>query len=60
MNKIFDIYFTTKHKGQGTGLGLYLTKTIVEKRFKGDITANTTKVGTKFIIRLPIIQTSNN
>lgn len=60
IHKIFDIYFTTKHKGQGTGLGLYLTKTIVEKRFKGSISADTTKVGTKFVIRLPIIQTFNN
>ena len=58
--KIFDMYFTTKHKGQGTGLGLYLTKTIVEKRFKGKISANTTKIGTRFVIKLPIIQTSNN
>ena len=58
--KIFDMYFTTKHKGQGTGLGLYLTKTIVEKKFKGDILADTTKVGTKITIKLPIIQTSNN
>ena len=58
--KIFDMYFTTKHKGQGTGLGLYLTKTIVEKKFKGEILADTTKVGTRFVIKLPIIQTSNN
>lgn len=58
--KIFDMYFTTKHKGQGTGLGLYLTKTIVEKKFKGDILADTTKVGTKITIKLPIIQISNN
>ncbi len=58
--KIFDMYFTTKHKGQGTGLGLYLTKTIVEKKFKGNILADTTKVGTRFVIKLPIIQTSKN
>lgn len=60
INKIFDMYFTTKHKGQGTGLGLYLTKNVIEKRFKGNILVENTKVGTRFIIKLPIIQTSNN
>ncbi len=54
------MYFTTKHKGQGTGLGLYLTKNVIEKRFKGNILVENTKVGTRFIIKLPIIQTSNN
>jgi signal transduction histidine kinase len=59
INKIFDMYFTTKHKSQGTGLGLYLTYIIVEKKFKGKISVNNTDRGSKFTIKLPIFQTIN-
>ncbi|MEO5358480.1 MAG: PAS domain S-box protein [Nitrospirae bacterium YQR-1] len=38
IGKIFDPYFTTKDKSCGTGLGLYVTKLLVEKSMKGTIT----------------------
>ena len=37
INKIFEPYFTTKHKYQGTGLGLYMTRKIIQNSMKGKI-----------------------
>ena len=38
--KIFDPYFTTKHQSHGTGIGLFMSKEIVQKHLKGDLTAS--------------------
>ncbi|QWR78477.1 hybrid sensor histidine kinase/response regulator [Candidatus Magnetomonas plexicatena] len=37
IHKIFDPYFTTKEKSQGTGLGLYIAKLIIERSMKGTL-----------------------
>jgi signal transduction histidine kinase len=37
INKVFEPYFTTKHKYQGTGLGLYMTQKILKISMKGTI-----------------------
>ena len=51
--KIFDPYFTTKHESLGTGIGLYMSKTIVLDHFKGSFEIMNEGEGAKFIITLP-------
>lgn len=55
IEKIFDPYFTTKHKKQGVGVSLYMCKEIVYKHHNGDINVTNTKNGAKFTIIIPII-----
>ncbi|OUR70649.1 hypothetical protein A9Q76_06745, partial [Arcobacter sp. 31_11_sub10_T18] len=62
LDKIFEPYFTTKHKAQGTGLGLYMTHQIISDSFKGNIQVSnetyeynsTTFKGAKLTIFLPL------
>jgi len=54
LEKIFDPYFTTKQDTKGTGLGLYMSKTIIEKHMKGEIKAENQENGAIFTITLPL------
>ena len=63
MSKVFEPYFTTKHKFQGTGLGLHMTYNLIKEGMKGRIkVSNHTYIynekeytGAQFIIILPYI-----
>ncbi len=49
-HKIFEPYFTTKNSG--TGLGLYMSKIIIEEHMKGKISVATNIFGTTFTIKV--------
>ncbi len=53
IDKVFDLYFTTKDASKGTGLGLYMTKTIIENNLNGHIHIKNSDYGLKTIISIP-------
>ncbi|MCI4624884.1 MAG: PAS domain-containing sensor histidine kinase [Candidatus Magnetoovum sp. WYHC-5] len=57
ISRIYEPYFTTKEQGKGTGLGLYMAKTIIEKNMAGKLSVINNKDGATFVIILP---TSDN
>ncbi|RXJ87193.1 ATP-binding protein [Arcobacter sp. CECT 8985] len=54
IEKIFEPYFTTKNDSDGTGIGLYMSKIIVEKNMKGKLKVENTINGARFEIVIPI------
>jgi PAS domain S-box-containing protein len=54
MESIFEMNFTTKEQSGGTGIGLYMSRNIIERNMGGNLAAANVEEGAQFCIRLPI------
>ena len=52
LDKIFDPYFTTKDPERGTGVGLFMSKAIIEKNMGGQLTVRNLEDGAEFRIEV--------
>jgi len=52
LDKVFDAYFTTKELGKGTGVGLFMSKMIVEKSMGGRLSVRNVEGGAEFRIEV--------
>jgi signal transduction histidine kinase len=59
IQKVFDPYFTTKFNAQGTGMGLYMSKIIVDKNMEGNLSVVNSDEGAVFTIRLKYVPDPN-
>jgi PAS domain S-box-containing protein len=58
LNHIFDPYFTTKEERRGTGIGLYMSKVIIENHMNGRLTVQNIDGGAEFKITIPVTTAS--
>jgi len=56
IERIFDPYFTTKGQDKGSGVGLYMSKIIIEEHFGGSLTAANVDGGAEFTISTSCIK----
>ncbi|WP_419782701.1 PAS domain S-box protein [Malaciobacter marinus] len=64
IGKIFEPYFTTKHKSLGTGIGLYMCEEILVKHMNGEIAVKNKEFeyegnsfkGAEFTLKIPILE----
>lgn len=52
INIIFEPYYTTKYESQGTGIGLHIAKTMIEKNMDGYLNVKNTESGACFTIKI--------
>lgn len=53
IGRVFEPYFTTKSPDKGTGIGLYMSKMIMESHMSGTIDVKNGELGATFTIRMP-------
>ena len=53
-SKIFEQYFTTKDDAKGTGLGLYMSRQIIQESIKGKLYVKNSEIGAKFYVEVPL------
>ena len=64
LEKVFEPYFTTKHQSRGTGIGLYMSKEIIDKHMNGLLSIQNTEFeynnqtfkGTLLTIKIPLVK----
>jgi PAS domain S-box-containing protein len=59
LGSIFEMNFTTREQSGGTGIGLYMSRNIIERDMGGDLTAANIPDGAQFCIRLPMADASS-
>ena len=52
IDKIFEPYFTTRHQTQGTEIGLYMSKNIIERNMHGYINVRNEENGALFTVKV--------
>lgn len=60
IERIFELYFTTKENSGGTGIGLYMTRGIIEEHFGGRIECENISGGVCFSIFIPMAVEEND
>ena len=56
IDHIFEPYFTTKSYKKASGLGLFISKIIIEENMQGKLEFENASEGAKFTIKIPIIE----